>query len=459
MLGNLGLIIGLTLLIVLALRGVNIVVAVLLSILVIGVSNGMTMPEVFLEYFPFGPSGAFSFAGNFFLLFLCGAIFGQLMSASQAAGSIALAFVNWLGAKRALWVAMLVCALLTYGGVVVFVVIFTMYPLGVTLMHEANIPRRIYAAAIALGAGTFTMTALPGTPSIHNVIAARALSTDLFAGGWIGLFAAAIMAFGGMWYLQRQWQRSLARGEGYQSTPKDEQMQSMAAQSGDVPPWGLSLLPIIVVLGIIVLPRVMMMAGVPADGDGAWSAMVGFNLAQPVLWASLALVAGSLTCVALFDGVRKRLSKALSQGADDAVLPLINTAAVIGFGGVVIQTAGFHQFAEWLLSINMPALLSAFVSANLISGITASASGGLQIFMSSLAPSYLEAGVNPEALHRISNLASGGLDSLPHSGAVIALLTLMGLTHKEAYKDIFVVSVVIPLIAGAAAIALLAIWP
>ncbi len=455
MLGHFGLVVGLALLIILALRGVNIVVAVLLSILVIGVTNQMGMAEVFLQHFPFGPSGAFSFAGNFFLLFLCGALFGRFMATSQAAGSIALAFIRRLGANRALWVAMLVCALLTYGGVVVFVVIFTMYPLGITLMREANIPRRIYAAAIALGAGTFTMTALPGTPSIHNVIAARELGTDLFAGGWLGVIAALIMAVGGMWYLQRQWQRSLASGEGYQATPQDQEMQKLAAQSGAVPPIGKALIPIAVVLAIIVVPRVMLLFG----AEPAGSAWLGFYLAQPVLWASFALILGSLACVGLFPSLRQNFNRTLGQGADDAVLPLINTAAVIGFGGVVIQTTGFHQFAAWLLALDMPALLSVFVSANLISGVTASASGGLQIFMSSLAPAYLEAGVEPELLHRIANLAAGGLDSLPHSGAVIALFTLMGLTHKEAYKDIFVVSVVVPLLAGLAVIGLAVMWP
>lgn len=457
MLANLGLLAGLILLIVLALRGINIVVAVLAAILVIGLTNQMALSDVYLSYFPFGSSGAFSFAGNFFLLFLTGAVFGRLMAASQAAGSIALAFIAWLGAKRALLVAMLVCALLTYGGVVVFVVIFTMYPLGVILMREANIPRRIYAAAIALGAGTFTMTALPGSPSIHNVIAARALDTDLFAGGWIGLFAALIMAVLGMWYLQTQWRSSLARGEGYQSTPQDEQMQKLAAHSDAVPGWKRSLTPLLMVLGIIVIPRLLMLAGVSAEGDSMLARLLAFSLTQPVLWASSALVVGSLSCIVLFKPLRDRvlLNRSVSQGADDAVLPLINTAAVIGFGGVVIQTAGFHQFAEWLLSLPVPPLLSVFISSNLISGITGSASGGLQIFMSSLAPAYLEMGIVPEVLHRVSNLAAGGLDSLPHSGAVIALLTLMGLTHKEAYKDIFMVTVAIPLLAGLLAIGVL----
>lgn len=448
MIGNLGLLFGLVLLIGLALRGWNILLAVLLSILVIGVTNGMGLQEVFLQHFPFGPSGAFSFAGNFLLLFLCGALFGRIMAASHAAQGVAMAITDWLGAKRALLIAMLVCALLTYGGVVVFVVIFTMYPIGVTLMKEANIPRRLYAAAIALGAGTFTMTALPGTPSIHNVIAARELGTDLFAGGWYGVLAGVLMAGFGIWYLQRQWQLALANGEGYQATEKDQQMAALAPAAGTpLPSWQRSMLPVVVVLLLIVLPRVLMLLGAEAE----W---ITFALTQPVLWASFALLMGAASCYVLFPPVRQHFVRTAGQGADDALLPLINTAAVIGFGGVVIQTAGFHAFAAWLLSLNLPPLVSVFLSANLISGITASASGGLQIFMSSLAPAYLEAGVSPELLHRVANLAAGGLDSLPHSGAVIALFTLMGLTHKEAYRDIFVVTVLVPMLAALVVVAL-----
>ncbi|RZQ57259.1 citrate transporter [Pseudidiomarina tainanensis] len=447
MLGDLGLVAGLALLILLALRGVNILLAVLISVLVIGVTNNLPIEDIFLKHFPFGPSGAFSFAGNFLLLFLCGGLFGRVMAASHAAQGVAVGIMSWLGQKRALLIAMLVCAVLTYGGVVVFVVMFTMYPIGVTLMRTANIPRRLYAAAIALGAGTFTMTALPGTPSIHNVIAARSLSTDLFAGGWYGVLAAVIMAGLGMWYLQRQWHAAQRQGEDYIANDKDQHMAALAPKEGEpLPGLGLSLAPIILVLATIILPRILQSIGF----DSTWQQ---FASTQPVLWASFALLVGSALCFVLFPPVRKQFVQAAGQGVDDALLPLINTAAVIGFGGVVIQTTGFHAFAQWLLALDIPALVSVFVSANLISGVTASASGGLQIFMSSLAPAYLEAGIAPELLHRIANLAAGGLDSLPHSGAVIALLTLMGLTHKEAYKDIFVVTVAIPMLAALIAVA------
>ncbi|HET8817153.1 MAG TPA: GntP family permease [Pseudidiomarina sp.] len=447
MIGNIGLVVGLALLILLALRGINILLAVLISILVIGVTNAIPIANIFLQHFPFGPSGAFSFAGNFLLLFLCGAIFGRVMAASHAAQGVAVGITNRLGAQRALLIAMLVCALLTYGGVVVFVVMFTMYPIGVTLMRQANIPRRLYAAAIALGAGTFTMTALPGTPSIHNVIAARNLGTDLFAGGWYGLLAAAVMAGVGMWYLQSQWRKAQATGENYVAHAKDDQMAALAPRPDQkLPSLFFAVLPIVVVLAMIMIPRLLQLAGMNAP----W---LSFANSQPVLWASFALLCGVASCCLLFAPARHAFWSTAGQGVDDALLPLINTAAVIGFGGVVIQTAGFHQFATWLVELPVPSLLSVFFSANLISGITASASGGLQIFMSSLAPVYLEAGISADLLHRVANIAAGGLDSLPHSGAVIALFTLMGLTHKEAYKDIFVVTVAIPLLAALVVVA------
>jgi len=293
MLGNLGLVLGLALLIGLALRGMNILLAVLISIGVIGLTNAMTFEQIYLQYFPFGASGAFSFAGNFLLLFLCGAIFGRVMAASRAAQSVALAVTHWLGAERALWVAMLVCALLTYGGVVVFVVMFTMYPIGVTLMREANIPRRLYAAAIALGAGTFTMTAMPGTPSIHNVIGARALGTDLFAGAVVGLVASAVMITLGMWYLQSRWRKATAAGEGYESVPKDEQMRTIAQSDKATLPWVLAILPVVVVLLTILVPRLLLMAGVEAS----W---IGFANGNPVLWASFALLLGAFSCFVMF---------------------------------------------------------------------------------------------------------------------------------------------------------------
>lgn len=135
-------------------------------------------------------------------------------------------------------------------------------------------------------------------------------------------------------------------------------------------------------------------------------------------------------------------------------MPLMATSAVIGFGGVVVQTTGFASFTQAMVGANVPPMISMFGAISTVSGITGSASGGLQIFMATLADDYLALGISPEELHRIVAMASGGFDSLPHCGAVIAMLTITQLTHKQAYKDVGVVTVVIPVIATLMTIAL-----
>ena len=457
MLANLGLLAGLVLLIVMALRGVNILVAALVSSMVVAITNGMGLSAALLDYFPFGPLGAFSFAGKFFVLFLTGAIFGKMMASSGAAGSIASAITRGLGAKRTILITILVCALLTYGGVVVFVVIFTMFPLGVALMREANLPKRLFCGATALGAGTFTMTALPGTPSIHNVIAATSLGTDLFAGALIGLTAAAVMFVLGVVYLEREWSKARANGEGYEVNDQDKAMENLAPALQHGPPWKLSIMPLALVLGTIILPRLLTALDIADEESTGIGGIIAFAGNEPILWPSFALIIGAGSCVALFASFRASAMESLGAGANDSIMPLLNTAAVIGFGSVVTQTDGFNTFAQWVLDLPLPPLLSVFASVSVVSAIVGSGSGGLQIFMQTFAERYLEMGIEPETLHRIATLGSGGIDSLPHCGAVIAMLTIMGLKHKEAYKDIFVVTVAIPVIATLIAIGLVSV--
>lgn len=436
----LGLLGSVALLIWLALRGVNIVFASLFCSLIIILTNGLPVAAGLGEYFSFGPLGAFTFAGKFFLLFAAGAMFGRVMGESHAASSIALALIRKLGAERALWITVLACALLTYGGVVVFVVIFAIYPLGLKLLQEANIPKRLFCGALALGAGTFTLTALPGTPSIHNVIASVSLGTDLFAGFWPGLIGGVAMFGLGMWYLERERKKAFVAGEVFTPGPNDRIVE---VHDDDYPHSLVALSPILVVLGLIILPRVF--AG-SANAESLIGQALTFANSQPVVWPSIALLVGSVMACTIFPAVRSNALHVLGNGTNDAIMPLINTAAVIGFGGVVTKTIGFQAFTTAMLDSGLPPLLSAFTSVSLVSAITGSASGGLQIFMQTLAPAYLEMGVPVEDLHRIAAIASGGFDSLPHCGAVVAMLTITSLTHKEAYKDVGIITVVIPVV-------------
>lgn len=449
-----GLLAGLALLIYLALRGVNILFASLLCGLVVALTNGLPISEAFSKHYASGPLGTFSFAGRFFLLFIAGAVFGRIMGESKAATSVALALVDRLGTERVLWITVLACAALTYGGVVVFVVIFAMYPLGLSLLKQADVPKRLFCAAAALGAGTFTLSALPGTPSIQNVIPSVALGTDLFAAPVLGLVGGAIMFAGGMLYLERERVKAKAIGEGFEPGPLDK-VENIVA-SDDMPKWQIAIIPLVVVLSIIMLPRLLQSAGV-LPAEGALTELVTFALKQPVFWPSLALFIGSLLAFAIFPNLHGRGLLVFGEGTNDAVMPLLNTAAVIGFGGIVVQTVGFQDFSSLMLNSGLPPKISAFASISVVSAITGSASGGLQIFMATMAESYLAMGIPAEELHRIVAMASGGFDSLPHCGAVIAMLTITQLTHKQAYKDVAVITVAVPVVATLCVMALSAV--
>lgn len=448
MISSLGLLASLALLIWLALRGVNIILASLLCSLIVIVTSALPLGETFQNGYAFGNLGAFAFAGRFFILFAAGAMFGRVMGDSGAAASIAMTLVRKLGPERALWITVLASALLTYGGVVVFVVIFAMYPLGLRLLKEADIPKRLFCAALALGAGTFTLTALPGTPSIQNIIPTIALGTDLYAAPLLGLIGGTIMFTLGMFYLEWQRRKAKAAGEGFDPAPGDPVGGSNEDGTESLPPIMLAPLPLLVVIGIIISPRML--------GSAMPEMLVRFAEAQPVMWPSIALAAGSLLGLALFGTVRSKPLITLGEGVQDAVVPLFATSVVIGFGGVVVQTAGFSTFASTLVSFDQYPLLSMFGAVSTVSGITGSASGGLQIFMETLAPSYLAMGISPEELHRLAVMASGGFDSLPHCGAVIAMLAITRLTHAQAYRDVAVVTVVVPVIATLVCIGLAA---
>jgi H+/gluconate symporter-like permease len=243
--------------------------------------------------------------------------------------------------------------LLTYGGVVVFAVVFALYPLGPKLFQQANIPKRLFCAALALGAGTFTLTALPGTPSIQNAIASVALGTKLFAGFRIGLGGGVMMFVGGISYLERKRLKAAARGEGFVADPRDG---CPPIDETGYPHWLPSGLPLALVLSMIVLPRILFPApdaGSPASPTAALQ-LLEFANTRPVVWPSIALLAGAALATLLYSAVRRKALQVLGAGTRDAIMPLLDTAAVIGFGGVVTQTAVFAGVTRLVLDSAMP---------------------------------------------------------------------------------------------------------
>ena len=213
------------------------------------------------------------------------------------------------------------------------------------------------------------------------------------------------------------------------------------ASDDNLPSWPAAVFPLVVVIGLIISPRLL------PSGEGQLGELLVFAGSQPIMWPSIALGIGTILCLALFSNIRQTAFTTLGNGTNDSLMPMLNSAAIIGYGGVVVQTAGFQQFGDLVMNSGLPPLLSLFSSISIISAITGSASGGLQIFMQTMAQDYVAMGLDPEVVHRVATVAAGGFDSLPHCGAVITMLTITQLTHKEAYRDTAVITVVIPVIA------------
>ncbi len=374
-----------------------------------------------------------SFIQLYFPVFLLGAVFGKCVELSGSAASIAAFIVGLLGERRVMLAIVLACALLTYGGVSLFVVAFATYPLAANLFQRANIPKRLIPGTIALGAFTFTMDALPGTPQIQNVIPTTVFKTDLYAAPLLGCCGALFVLIGGMLYLERQ--RRAAGDEGYGFSEEAGQVEARL-------PFAVAMLPLVVVavVNLLLLPRLraaygatfdFASLGLPEDGQIEVAKVVG-------IWSiEIALGCGILTCLAL----RPRgVTEGLRAAVAGALLAAMNTGSEYGFGGVIASLPGFKALKGFLANSFADPLVNEAVSVNLLAGITGSASGGLSLALAALGQQYIDSGLPPEVLHRVASMASGGMDTLPHNGAVITLLLITGLTHRDSYKDIFVIT-------------------
>lgn len=393
---------------------------------------------------------------KFFPIFLLGALFGQLMADSGAATSIANGIMNKLGAKHAVLVVILVCGLLTYGGVSLFVVAFAIYPISKVLFRQADIPKRLIPASIALGSFTFTMTALPGTPAIQNAIPIPYYGTNAFAAPGLGLIGGAMMFALGWWWLQSRANKAKAAGEGYGD--HDETKEGGDVQQTDMPFW-LALLPLVLVIGVNAL---LTYAVFPSVDFGFLAEKFPDLKVKGALglWAIIiSLVIACAVLAALNLGRLKNLQGTVNRGVYGSMLPIFNTASEVGYGAVIASLAGFVLIRDAVLGIapGNP-LISEAVAMTALAGITGSSSGGLSIALQTLGADYLAmaqaAGISPELMHRVAVMAAGGFDTLPHCGAVITLLSICHLNHKQSYMNVAAVTIAVPLVATVSVIVL-----
>jgi H+/gluconate symporter-like permease len=469
--GLFGILLSLALLIALAFRGWSVLLLAPAAALAAAAFSGEPLLANWTQTFM---GNAAAFIAQFFPIFLLGALFGKLMDDSASVTSIAQFMTDRLGAQRAIVAIVLAGAIITYGGVSLFVAFFVLAPMGAALFRAADIPQRLMPAAIALGTSTFTMSAMPGTPAIQNAIPMPFFGTTPFAAPGLGIIASAIMLGFGLWWLNRAEAAARATGEGFgkeepmpvEGAAEDPIVRERAATAGEFdpaemrrseaalkgPPLLLAALPLIVVVGVnfvmsfLVLPYIEVSylaeqrwgATSLAAVGGVWSVVV-------------ALLAAILTVIAINFRSVPILRATMDAGANASVLPIFSVASLVGFGAVVAALPAFALVRDWVLSIEGGPLVSLAVATNILAALTGSASGGLTIALDALGPTYMklaaETGLDPALMHRVAVIGAGTLDSLPHNGAVVTLLAVCRSTHRESYLHIVMAGILGPILA------------
>jgi H+/gluconate symporter-like permease len=472
-----GILIALGLLIWLAYRGWSILVLSPTAALIAAAASGEPLLAHWTQTFM---TGAAQFLAQFFPIFLLGALFGKLMEDSGSVEAIARYMTGKLGPQRASLAVVLAGALVTYGGVSLFVALFVLAPMALAMFEAADIPRRLIPPAIALGTFTFTMSALPGTPAIQNAIPMPFFGTTPFAAPGLGLIAAAIMLGFGLWWLRHAEATARKAGEGFGAKvigsgggAGDELVRERAtvAQSFDPaeikrgqhartqPSILAAALPLFVVIGVNLLMSFLILPQLDASflsaerwGKTSLSAVGG-------VWAVIAALTAAIAVLVLLNRQRlPSLRESIDSGANASVLPAVSVASLVGFGAVIAALPAFSSVRDWVLSIGGGPLVSLAAATNVLAALTGSASGGLTIALDALGSTYMrmasDAGIDPAVMHRVAVIGAGALDSLPHNGAVVTLLAVCGSTHRESYFDIVMVAIVSALLSLAAVIIL-----
>lgn len=386
----------------------------------------------------------------YFPVFMLGAVFGKLIELSGFSRAIVAGTIGLLGRGRAMLSIVLVCALLTYGGVSLFVVVFAVYPFAAELFRQLGIPKRLIPGAIALGAFSFTMDALPGTPQIQNIIPTAYFGTNAWAAPWLGTLGAVFILVAGLAYLEWRRRQALAAHEGYGETQDNEP----AASGGEKLAHPLVALLPLVLVGVCnkvftdLIPRYYgSTQSFPSSVVGKATPVVQEVSKVAAIWAVEGALLVGILCVLVFAWrpVTRRFAEGSKAAVSGALLASMNTASEYGFGAVIAALPGFKLIADALHAIPNP-LVNEAVTVTALAGITGSASGGMGIALAAMADTFIAnahaAGIPMEVLHRVAAMASGGMDTLPHNGAVITLLAVTGLTHRQSYRDIFAVTVI-----------------
>lgn len=438
-----GIILSLVLLVTFAYRGFSVILfAPVFALIAASLSNLPIMPS-YTELFM---AKGVTYVKSFFPIFMLGAVFGKVMEETGMAQSIAHEVIQRLGKKRVIMAVCVAGMILSYGGISMFVCVFAIYPFASAMFKEAQIPKRLLPVCIVLGVFCSTMDAFPGTPQIQNIIPSTYLGTSLYSAPILGTIGGIFLIIVGYLFIEWRVKIAMDKGEGYGNHTRNE---SVFDENATIPPWQLSILPLLTVLVVNFLMTFVYQwdSALLAPFQAMKLPLIAGSVKNAItIWA---LIVGLVTAIVLasvtgykYIPKTSSLKSALNAGALGSLLAIMNTASEVGYGNVIASLPGFKIIANSLMGVgaNSP-LFNEAVMVNILAGITGSASGGMAIALDIFGQHWLAAtaaqGIPAEVVHRVASMASGGLDTLPHNGAIITLLAVCGLTHRESYNDIF----------------------
>ncbi|MCF1676614.1 MAG: GntP family permease [Tetragenococcus halophilus] len=423
LLGILGLALAIMVIIYFSFKGLSIVISAPLAAIVAILCNRMDFFSSLIGTENSFMSGLAGFLINNFAIFLLGAILGQYMDKSGATQTIAEVLLKKIGIKspyRVLVALTIIGSVLTYGGISIFIVFFTLIPLARPIFQKLDINWQLVSIPLFLGAGTYTMSMIPGTPSIQNAIPTTELNTTLTAAPLLGFSATITILIFGFWYMKYELNKSIKKGETFYSylgkkANNMENNQDTSEKTLTKPSFITSILPLMLLIGVILLFS---------------------NVANIML---IALTMAIVCCALVFKRYLGDQKVVLNNGANGAVGSSFGAASAVAFGSVLTNAPTFAIVQESLTNMPGPALLTLGIITALLSGVMA-ASGAIGTVVTQFAQPYLDMGIPAAVIHRVVVIGGGVLTVVPQSGAVIAFNSISGLDFKHGFKQAFIVS-------------------
>lgn len=422
-LGAIGMLLGIAVLIVLCVRGFNVLLSSLVASVVVIIFNVLPFwDSILTTYF----TGMSSFIGTYLLFFCTAAAYGEIMKVTGAAEVIANALFKLVGPKYTAFATILVSWVLAYAGINAFITVFVVYPIAMPMFKKANITKNLMPALFGYGSVILNVCT-PGANSGLLLALSSAMNVSLLSGPLMCMAALFIALVFGFFYSTMRARSLAAKGEVFEASDSDRQLELARAEK-TLPPLWSALLPVVVMVVVRVSLIQIGWAGLPAS-------------------ATSILVATALLIVLQRNSLQGITVQSYTNGFFSAMDALLMNAGVMGFAAIINACAAFVLFnnmAMWLCE-NLNPYISSIISVNIFSGITGASMSGSTIFANLMADTYLSYGVRPEALYRIVSIASMGLDTLPHCPTFLASAAFCGVTAAKSYKHVFWCTVFAPI--------------